>query len=191
MHNVKEAVDVFKNGGIVIFPTDTAYGIGCRMDNEISVKRIFEIKKRSLGNALLILVDSVKMAEEYVEIPEGVKERLISKYWPGGLSLFLKCKPGKVPGVVTANTPILAVRWPDHNEIEEVIHEVGVPIIATSANISGEETPYSLDQVNKALLEQVDYVMSGECTYKKESTIVDTTVSPWKIVRQGAVKVYL
>lgn len=186
--NSIRAIEVFNKGGIVIFPTDTAYGIGCRMDNETSVRRVFEIKKRSLDNALLVLVNSLEMAEKYVEIPQDVREKLVNKYWPGGLSIFLNTKPGKVPGIVTANSSVLAVRWPDHKIIEKIISGVGVPIIATSANISGGQTPYSLNEVDSKLLEKVDFVLEGECTYKKESTIIDCTVEPWKIIRQGAVQ---
>lgn len=187
--NTEKAIETLKSGGIVIFPTDTAVGIGCRMDDEKAVRRVFEIKKRAFDNALLVLVDSIGMAEEYVEIPDDVRKKLVEKYWPGGLSLFLKTKPGKVPGIVTAGTNVLAVRWPKHKAMEEIIREVGVPIIATSANISGDVTPYSLEQVDKTILDQADYVMEGECTYKQESTIIDLTVKPWKVVREGAVKV--
>lgn len=189
--DLEKAVEILKNGGIVIFPTDTAFGIGCRIDDEKAVKRVFEIKKRPYNAALLVLVDSVKMAERYVEIPKDARDKLVNKYWPGGLSLFFKCKQEKVPDIVRADSHVLAVRWPNHKIIEEVIRQVGVPIIATSANISGEPTPYSLTEVNRALLNQVDYVMRGECTYKKESTIIDTTVNPWNIVRYGTIKVEL
>lgn len=182
------AIEVFKKGGIVIFPTDTAFGIGCRMDNAESVKRVFEIKERSFSDALLVLVDSVEMAERYVDIPSDAREKLVQKYWPGGLSILFKTKPGKVLGIVTAKTPILAIRWPDHKMIEQIIHEVDVPIIATSANVSGGITPYTLGDVDQKLLEQVDFVLPGECTHKKESTIIDTTVTPWKTIRQGAVQ---
>lgn len=187
--NMQNSIEFFKNGGVVIFPTDTAYGIGCRMDREDSVKRIYDIKKRSLDNALLVLVDSIEMAQEYVEIPDSVKEKLIDRYWPGGLSIFLKTKKGRVPGIVTANTDVLAVRLPEHDEIRKIIHDVGVPIIATSVNISGEKTPYLFSEVDKNICSQVDYVLEGECTYKKESTIIDTTTMPWKIIRQGAVDI--
>lgn len=186
-----EVVKIFKKGGVVIFPTDTAFGIGCRMDDEKAVRRVFEIKQRSLDNAVLILIDSIEMAEKYVEIPEDVRTKLINKYWPGGLSLFLKTKLGMVPGIVTAHTPVLAVRYPQHEGILNVIKKVGVPIIATSANRSGEETPYSIENLDKGIVEQADTVMQGECTYKEESTIIDTTVTPWKIIRQGAVKIEL
>lgn len=187
--DLKKAADILKKGGVVIFPTDTAFGIGARFDDEKAVRRVFEIKKRSFDNALLVLVDSIKMAEKYVVIPDDVKVKLVLKYWPGGLSLFFRTKPGQVSKIVTADTPILAVRWPNHKEMERVIKKVGVPIIATSANISGRTTPYSLDEVDKKVTEQVDYVLSGECTYKKESTIIDTTVKPWKIIREGVVRV--
>ena len=189
--NLEKAVRIIKRGGIVIFPTDTAFGIGCRIDDDMAVKKIFAIKKRSTDNALLVLVDSTEMAEKYVEIPGDVREKLINKYWPGGLTIFLPCKQNMVPPLVRANSKVLAVRWPNHKEIEEVIKAVGVPIIATSANISGEPTPYSLDEVDKILCNHVDYIMKGDCTYKKESTIIDTTVSPWEIIREGAVKLNL
>ncbi|MGE5041844.1 MAG: L-threonylcarbamoyladenylate synthase [Candidatus Levyibacteriota bacterium] len=187
--NVHKTIEVFKNGGIVVFPTDTAVGIGCRMDNEASVRRIFEIKQRSFDNALLVLVDSEEMAEQYVAIPEEVKTKLIDIYWPGGLSIFFKTKLGKVSGLVTGNTDILAVRWPKHAELQNIITAVGVPIIATSANISGGITPYTIQDVNRQVLKKADYVMEGECTYKKESTIIDTTVTPWKKIREGAIKI--
>lgn len=189
--SIQKAIDVFKNGGVVIFPTDTAYGIGCRMDSESAVKKVFEIKQRSLDNALLVLVDGIKMAQQYVKIPQEVRQKLINQYWPGGLSIFFKCRPGKVLNIVTADTDILAVRNPSHPVMERIIHAVGVPIIATSANVSGRITPYAVSEVDPEILKQADYVLSGECTYKKESTIIDTTVKPWNIVRMGAVQVVI
>lgn len=189
MTNLEETIEVLKKGGVAIFPTDTAFGIGCRMDDEDAVKRVFKIKERSLDNAVLVLVDSIEMARAYVEIPDDVRKKLVDKYWPGGLSIFFKCKEGKVPGIVTANTPVLAVRWPDHKIMEEVVSKVGVPIVATSANRSGEATPYTLEELDEGVVEQVDTVLKGECTYKKESTIIDTTTTPWKTIRTGAVAI--
>lgn len=189
-NNIQEAIKVFKKGGIVVFPTDTAYGIGCRMDNPESVGKVFNIKKRNLNDALLVLVDSFEMAEEYVTF-DSRSLMLVKKYWPGGLSIFLNTKPGKVPRIVTANSNILAVRWPKHEIIEKIISGVGVPIIATSANMSGGETPYALDKVDKKILDQADFVLDGECTYKQESTIIDCSKSPWKMIRKGAVEIVI
>lgn len=187
--NIQDAINCIKSGGVGVFPTDTVFGIGCRMDNEESVKRVFDIKKRAYDNALLVLVDSVQMATSYVKIPQDVRKKLVDVYWPGGLTIFFTCRENKVPAVVNAGTSILAIRWPKQTMIERIIQSVGVPIIATSANISGEDTPYSLSEVSKNIIAQVDFVLDGECTYKKESTIIDTTVKPWNIVRSGAVNI--
>lgn len=189
MNNTQGVIDIFRKGGVVIFPTDTVFGIGCRMDDEKAVARVFDIKKRERKEALLVLVDSVEMAEKYVEVSDEARVKLVNKYWPGGLSIFFKTKPGKVPGIVTADSNILAVRWPKHKKIEEIIREVGVPIIATSANFSGEKTPHSLDEVDEKISEQADYVMKGECTYRRESTIIDTTIKSWRVIREGAIKI--
>lgn len=186
---VKKVIEVFKNGGIVIFPTDTSIGIGCRIDIVDSVKRVFDIKKRDYNKPLMALVDSVQMAEKYVSIPKNVREEILNKYWPGGLTVFFKCNLERVPSIVHSGTKTLAVRLPAHDEIRNIIKEVGVPIIATSANFSGSSTPYSLPEVDKELLSKADFVLNGECTFKKQSTIIDCTVTPWKVIREGAVKI--
>lgn len=186
---IEKAIEVFKNGGIVVFPTDTAIGIGCRIDAVESVKRVFDIKKRDYSKPLLALVGSMQMAKKYVSIPKNVQENLLDIYWPGGLTVFLKCATAKVPSLVRSGTDSLAVRFPDHHDIQNIIKQVGVPIIATSANFSGDPTPYSLSEVNKKLLSKVDFVLDGECTFREQSTIIDCTAMPWKIIRQGAVKI--
>jgi L-threonylcarbamoyladenylate synthase len=186
---IEKAIDVFKNDGIVIFPTDTAIGIGCRIDAVESVKKVFNIKKRDYNKPLLVLVDSIEMAKKYVSIPKEVQEKILDKYWPGGLTVFLKCDIKKVPSVVRSGAESLAVRLPNHKIISDVIKKVGVPIIATSANFSGDPTSYFISEIDKELLSKADFVLDGECTYKKESTIIDCTVEPYKIIREGAVEI--
>lgn len=183
------AVSSFVDGGIVIFPTDTAFGMGCRIDKEESIKRLFEIRKRPLSKPLIALVSSIEMAEEYVEIPENVREKLINKYWPGGLTIILRTKPGKVLSPVTAGEDTLGIRLPDNEQIRSIIQGVGVPIVAPSANYSGEKTPFLLDRVDSTLKQQVDFVLSGVCTMEGVSTIIDCTVSPWKILREGVAQI--
>ncbi|MBI2195790.1 MAG: threonylcarbamoyl-AMP synthase [Candidatus Levybacteria bacterium] len=189
MEQIDKAAEVLKNGGVVIFPTDTAFGIGCRIDDEKAVRRVFELKKRDYNKPLLALVNSIEMAREYVSIPKDVEEKLLDRYWPGGLTVFLKCNLEKVPSIVRSGTDSLALRLPDHTDISTVIGRVGVPILATSANISGGSTPYTIFDVNRELISKVDFVLNGECTFRKQSTIIDCTLNPWKIIRQGAVKV--
>ncbi|MEK7518223.1 MAG: L-threonylcarbamoyladenylate synthase [Patescibacteria group bacterium] len=189
MGDKPEAIEVLKRGGIVIFPTDTVYGIGCRMDASESVKRIFDIKRRNYHKPLLALVDSMEMAEEYVSIPKKVREKVLNVYWPGGLTVILKCNLRKVPMIVRSGADTLAVRLPNHDDIRNIIKQVGVPILATSANFSGDTTPYSISEINKELLSKADFVLGGECTFRKQSTVLDCTVEPWRIVRQGGVKI--
>ena len=179
----------FKNGKIGVFPTDTAYGIGCRMDNINSVERVYEIRNRPEEKALLILVSSIVMAKKYADINERVENELIDKYWPGGLTIILPCKKDMVESVVRADGETIAIRFPDHKEICGVIESIGVPIVAPSANFSGEMTPFSLSEVDPALLSKVDFIIEGMCTMKGVSTIIDTTFDSWKIVRQGLVAI--
>ena len=190
---IAEAIRVFKNGGIVIFPTDTAYAIGCRIDNENAVKRLFKIRKRPENKPLLALVNSVGMAEDYLlTIPRKVKEELINPYWPGKLTIVLRSKINKVPSLVTAGTNTLGVRLPDNKVLLELIAGVEVPILAPSANFSGEKTPFKFKDLDPDLVELSDFVLSGEAQSEKNvSTIIDCSNVPWKIIREGAVKLSL
>ena len=182
----EQAVTLLKEGKIGVFPTDTAYGIGCRMDDEKSVKRVFEIRKRPEEKAMIVLVSSIKMAEEYAEFSTEVKEKIVDNYWPGPLTIVLPCKKNKVPSIVRADGEALALRLPDNPELLEIINQVGVPLIAPSANFSGEDTPFSSQEVDKELLKLVDFAIAGECTMKKVSTIIDCSSSKWSIIREGA-----
>src|SRR3989344_5775452 len=96
--NIKKAVEVLKRGGIVIFPTDTAFGIGCVIDNAEAVEKLFKIRKRPLTQATPVLVDTVKMAQDFLQpIPGEVVDKLIEPYWPGALTIVLQSRIHKVP----------------------------------------------------------------------------------------------
>ena len=189
MENKNEAIKQLKAGKIGIFPTDTAFGIGCRADDEKAVKRVYKIRNRPEEKALLILVSSIKMASEYAYIDDKVRRELIDLYWPGGLTIILPCKTEKIPAVVRAGGSTIAIRFPSNPMICEVIEKIGVPIVAPSANFSGEATPFSLEEVDHSLLKEVDFILPGMCTMKGISTIIDATVAPWKVIRQGVVEV--
>lgn len=187
----QEAVSVFKNGGIVIFPTDTAFGIGCRIDNKNAIKRLFQIRKRPLTQPTPVLVSSFDMAQDYLlPIDKDVVDQLISKYWPGALTLILQCIKEKVPELVRGGRNTLGVRIPNHEIILRIISKVGVPVLGPSANFSGEKTAFRFEDLNPELVKQADYVLNGKVGLEKNvSTIIDCTVEPWKIIRQGAIKI--
>lgn len=184
-----QAIKVLNNGGIVIFPTDTAFGIGCRIDDDEAVKRLFKIRKRPEKKATPVLVSSLESARNYwKEIPDLVVEQLIKPYWPGALTIILPCKTEKVPSSVRGGGSTLGLRMPDNDILLGIIQEVGVPILGTSANFAGEQTPYKLEDLNPELKKQVDYILPGKCKIKHASTVIDCSIEPWKVLRQGAVK---
>ncbi|MDO8657548.1 MAG: L-threonylcarbamoyladenylate synthase [Candidatus Levybacteria bacterium] len=191
MDKIKKAIEIFKNGGIVIFPTDTAIGIGCRIDNENAVKRLFKIRKRPENKPILALVNSVEMAQNYLfPIPKDVQHKLIDNYWPGALTIVLKCSTDKVPFLVRGGGNTLGVRIPNNSTLLELISAVGVPIVAPSANFAGDKTSYSFADLNPELAKQADYILDEKISLKKNvSTIIDCTVTPWKVIRQGVTKV--
>ncbi len=187
---IQNAIIVIKQGGIIIFPTDTAFGIGCRIDDEKAVKRLFGIKQRSETQATPVLVDSITMAQEYLlPIPEDVKEKLMDKYWPGALTIILQSRIEKVSSLVRGGTSTLGVRMPDHVIARALIKAVGVPLIGTSANFHGQPTPYTLEELDKELIKQVDFVLPGMCKTQQPSTVIDCSQNPWKVLREGAVNI--
>jgi len=187
----KKATEVLKKGGIIIFPTDTAYGIGCRIDDEGAVERLFKIRKRPKTQAAPVLVSSIEMAQKYLQpLSEEVKD-LMKKYWPGGLTIVYPCQTKKLLPLVRGNRETLGVRMPDHKIPLFLVQNLRTPIIGTSANFHGEKTPYKFEDLNKKLIKEVDFVIKGECLKGIVSTVIDCSKKPWKILRKGAVKLKL
>lgn len=186
---IKEAISILNQGGIVIYPTDTVFGIGCRIDNINTIKRLFAIRRRPETQATPVLVDSVVMSEKYVlDISSDVLKTLIARYWPGALTLVLHCDRVMVPFLVRGGGNTVGVRMPKHDTALALIKGVGVPLLGPSANFHGGKTPFRYEDLDRKLFKLVDFVVPGECQIKQASTVIDCTVKPWKILRQGAVK---
>lgn len=184
--NLDKAIKIVRAGGIIIYPTDTVFGIGCRVDKVDSVRKLFKLRNRPSEKAVPVLVSSIKMAEDYAEFSDTASN-LAKKYWPGGLTLVLKNK--KVLPVVIGSGSTVGVRMPHHSSILELIRKVGVPIIGCSANFAGEKTPYKMSDLDPKLVKLVDYVMPGRCSLKQASTVVDLSSNKLKILRKGTVKI--
>ena len=192
MDHIENAGQVLEDGGIVIIPTDTAFGICCRIDMEETIKRLFAIRKRPETQATPVLVSSIDMAQEYLDpISSEVNEELLTPYWPGALTVVLPCRTEKVPDLVRGGGNTLGVRMPNHPVALELIEQVGVPILAPSANFHGEQTPYTFKDLDPELVSVVDYVVPGICSVKQASTVIDASVKPWRILREGAVEIIL
>ena len=182
---LSSAAEVLKSGGVVIFPTDTVYGIGCRCDDEKAVSRIYKIKGRPKDQPFPHLVSNIEQVKKIADITPLAQE-LINRYWPGGLTIIL---PVRHPELVSGPSQKIGFRMPDHKETLSMIDAVGVPIVGTSANFHGEPSPKSYEELDPKLQDLVDFVVKGECKNGIESTVIDTTVDPPKIIRQGAVKI--
>ncbi|HUD09614.1 MAG TPA: L-threonylcarbamoyladenylate synthase [Patescibacteria group bacterium] len=186
---INEAVKVLNRGGIIIFPTDTAFGIGCRIDNEDTIQRLFKIRNRPASQAVPVLFDSAQKVKKYVLPFDEKIQKLMNDSWPGALTIILKANIEKVPLLIRGGGETVGVRIPNHPMILEILKGVGVPVLGPSANFHGEKTPYEFKDLDPKLVSLVDYVVEGECSIKKTSTVIDCTKAPWKILRQGAIKV--
>lgn len=187
--NLNKAIKIAKKGGIIIFPTDTAFGIGCRLDNEQQIKKMFTLRKRPKDKAVPILMSSIEMVENYVEEISPEARRLMMKYWPGGLTIVLKCREEMIPPLARGGGRTIGVRIPKHKTTLQLIRSLGVPILGPSANFAGENTPYKVSDLDQKLTKLVDFVIPGRVSLKKSSTVIDCSVKPFKVLRDGAVKI--
>jgi L-threonylcarbamoyladenylate synthase len=181
-----EAARIIREGGVVIYPTETVYGIGCDPFNEKAVERIMELKKRE-GKPHPILCSSL---DDVYRVARPMEEELwlASILWPGPVTIVMEKTPD-LPEIVTSSLPNVGVRIPANLIVLELIRMAGTPIVGTSANISGGMSPASLDMVPKSLREGADMVIDGGVTYYGEpSTVVRLAGGGVRVVREGVVK---
>jgi L-threonylcarbamoyladenylate synthase len=184
---VDRAIEILKGGGIVVFPTDTVYGLGADVFNIAAIERIYRVKQRSRNLPLpVLLADSTQLADVVASVPE-IARYLMRRFWPGGLTLVLP-KKDTLPDIITAGSNKIAVRIPDHVVPLTLIRGLGVPIIGTSANISDKPSPVTAEEVEQQLGSQVDLIIDmGRCPGGLESTVVDVTGEIPVILRRGVI----
>lgn len=186
---IAEAAEVIRAGGLVAFPTETVYGLGADALNERAVRRIFEVKGRPPDNPIIVHVadkDSIYLLA--AEVPPAAEE-LISRFWPGPLTLVLK-RTELVPPITCGGLETVAVRMPAHRVALDLIRESGVPIAAPSANLSGSPSPTTAEHVLRDLGGRIEMVLDGGPTeIGVESTVIDLTVDPPELLRPGGVPV--
>ena len=181
---IKKAIEVLKKGRLVIYPTDTLYGLGCNALDESAVKRVFAAKRRPASNPLPIAVSDVEMMRQYAELPDTA-EKLAEAFLPGALTIVLKKK--NLPDALTGGLPEVGIRIPKSDIILRLIELFGAPITATSANISGNAPPVSAEEA-VSQIEEADIVLDGGKLEKGvPSTVIDLTGKP-KILREGVIK---
>ena len=180
------AAEVILRGGLVAVPTDTVYGLAANGLDANAVAKIYEVKGRPLVKPLILLIPDLSAAEAFCsEIPENARI-LAEAFWPGALTLVLP-HSGNVPDIVTAGGKTIGVRCPDHPKTLELLRVTGVPFAAPSANISDMPSAKSAEEALAYFDGMIDCVIDGGASALAfESTIVDFTEDPFKIIRQGA-----
>jgi len=178
MNQIDKAVKILKNGGVIAYPTETVYGIGANIFDKKAVKKIFELKGRSFDKPLSVAVADFKTIEQLAYVSD--KNRgLIKKLLPGSITVLLP-KREIVPDTITQGSKLIGIRFPENKKAIEIIQKAGFPIVSTSANLSGEKDIFNAKNVEL----KVDFIVKGECRYKKSSTVFD--VENKKILRPGA-----
>lgn len=180
------AAAVLRGGGLVAFPTETFYGLGAAARDAGAVRRVFEVKGRDEAKPLLVLVDSIAMAEAVAEVTARARG-LMARHWPGALTLVLRARAG-LPPELTAGTGIIGVRLSPHPVAHGLVRALGAPVTAPSANLEGGPPPTTAAAVLDVFAGAVDLVLDGGVTAGgPPSTVVDVTSDALRVLRQGVV----
>ena len=184
---LKEPANIIKNGGIVIFPTETVYGIGTNGLDENAVKKLYEVKKRPLNNPISLLVNNIDMINSIAKDITELEYRLIKEFFPGPLTIILK-KKDIVPNILTANSNTVGIRMPANKIALKLIEYAGVPIATPSANIAGKPSETNIKNIMEDFKEQVDcYIDGGNSKLGISSTIVQVIDEVPHILREGVI----
>ena len=182
------ASETVKRGGLVIYPTETVYGLGCDPLNAKAVERIFEVKGKR-RKPLPVLASDLEHIEKIAYLSEKAR-RIAAKFWPGPLTMVLP-KTTILPSTVTANLNSVGVRVPMHETAIQLIYLSDGFLVGTSANKTGEKSPRSAHEAANQIGDKVDIILDGGPTiFGLPSTIVDLTSERPKVVRKGPISIY-
>ncbi len=183
--SIKQALLIIKAGGLVAFPTDTVYGLAADLYNESAIDRIYQAKGRDMAKAIPVLISSMNQIEQVSPaFPESAR-KLAQKFWPGALTLVVPRSPD-LPDNLSSG-PTVAIRMPDYPPVLTVLQHCG-PLAVTSANLSGQSNPLCAQDVLDQLDGRIDLILDGGAVSGGvPSTIVDCSIEPPVITRQGAI----
>ena len=184
---IEDVSKVIKNGGIVLFPTETVYGIGANGLDEEAVKNIFIAKGRKQDNPLILHISNMEMLDKIAKNITELEYKLMEAFWPGPFTIILERKD-IVPDVVTGGLNTVGIRMPSNEIAKWLIEYANVPIAAPSANISGRPSGTNVEDIFKELSNKVDYIIDGgQCEIGVESTVVRVIDNIPHILRPGRI----
>lgn len=187
--SIRRAGRIIKTGGLVAFPTETVYGLGCDAMNAEAAAKVFQAKQRPQFDPLIIHIADRKQLEIVIGPLPDLGQRLIDAFWPGPLTLVLPKQPA-IPDLITAGLSTVAVRMPNHPVAQSLIREAGTPIAAPSANLFGYVSPTTAQHVADGLGNRVDLILDGgPCPVGVESTIVSLAGPQPELLRPGSITI--
>ena len=182
--NVDKICEVINNGGLVISPTDTVYGIMGDACCEEVIKKVYEVKHRPYSKPLILLVSNYDMLMKYTSDISDLEWSIIKKFLPGLVTIILK-KNDKVSSLITAGSDYVGIRIPNNKDLLNIISELGRPVISTSANISGSDVITCVDMIEEELKEKIDYIEDGGDIVSSFSTVIRVVDGELEILREG------
>ncbi len=182
------AAKIVSEGGVIAFRTDTFYGLGADPFNATAVARIRELKGREENKPILLLLSDATIADRFIADRSKAFEEVAGKFWPGPLTI-VGLAVANLPPEITAGTGTVGVRVPADDDVRELVRVCGGALTATSANPSGSEPARSAQEVIEYFGKRIDLVIdNGEVTAIEPSTVLDVTISPPRVVREGTIK---
>lgn len=179
--------EVLKKGGVIIYPTETLYGIGSYATDTNAINEIFKVKERARGKPFILLVRDLAMLEKYFIVPQIVMNNA-DNFIQDPVTIIFDQK-GELPGEISAGTDKIGVRISTNPFVKELFTYIDTPIVSTSANMSGEENTYSSEQIIKLFDNKVDLIIdSGNLPLSNGSSIIDITSTPPRLLREGDIK---
>jgi L-threonylcarbamoyladenylate synthase len=188
--NLASAVEALKRGDVIVFPTETLYGLGADALNEAAVEKVFQLKVRDPGNPIPVLVADQEMLDTLIAKVPTAAQRLIDRYWPGPLTLVL---PGRknIPTYLCNSSGEVGVRISSEPIAASLVHGLGRPLTATSANPSGKEPARTLQEAKNYFANQVDvFIEGGTLNSQSGSTVVEVMEDSIKIIREGEINAH-
>ncbi len=182
--------EVITQGGVVVYPTDTFYGLGADPRNAAAVRKLFDIKGRQAGQPILLLIGRTEETRDWAAEVAPAAEALIGRHWPGPLTLIFKAR-GDVIAELTAGTGTIGLRVPGSALTRRLLAFLGTALTGTSANRSGAPSPRTAEEAAAALGDRVDLIIDGGDAGSEPSTVVDVSTVPFRLIRQGAVNLNL
>ena len=186
INSIGSSADILKNGGLVGVPTETVYGLAANGLNEKAVEKLYEVKGRPAVKPISLMVPGAEAIEKYCSNVPAEAKLLADAFWPGPLTIVLEAKEA-VPSIVRAGGRTVGLRCPDCELTLKLLKEAALPLAVPSANPSGEPSPKNAEKVMEYFSGRIKAVIDGgECTLGLESTIIDMSARPFRILRRGA-----